>query len=94
MAKTAATEAACGPDFTYLSIQGPSTVYCFTFDVREGDCLDVDVLKTPCASATQKVLRVVPGPETDSTCQDVPGVDTVILAGPEPASVACVGPNR
>jgi len=50
LAKTTADEGGC-PARDYLRIQAATTVYCFTLDVKAGDCLDSGYLKVACGSA-------------------------------------------
>lgn len=77
----------------YVVITGPSgAVYCFTIDVKPGDCVDNYYLKVACGStATFTVLKTEPGPGGDTSCRNVVGVQRWVPAG-DPAEVACIGP--
>jgi hypothetical protein len=47
----------------YVVVQGTGgTVYCFTLDLRSGDCLDVNYLKVACSGAAFTVLKTEAGP--------------------------------
>jgi hypothetical protein len=74
-------------------ISGPNgAVYCFTIDVKAGDCVDNNYLKVACgAGAAFTVLKNEAGPGGDTSCRDVTGAQRWVPAG-HPAEVACIGP--
>lgn len=79
----------------YLLIQAPSEVYCFTLDVKQGDCLDNNFLKVACgASAPFAVLSLEAGPGTQSSCASATGATRWVPASYNPAKVACIGPPK
>ncbi|HEY4021611.1 MAG TPA: hypothetical protein VGM75_23180 [Pseudonocardiaceae bacterium] len=77
----------------YVVITGPSgAVYCFTIDVKAGDCVDNYYLKVACgAQATYAVIKTEAGPGGAASCRNVVGVQRWVPAG-YPAAVACIGP--
>ncbi|HEY3606649.1 MAG TPA: hypothetical protein VGL06_04075 [Pseudonocardiaceae bacterium] len=82
-------------DHEYLRVSAPSTgVYCFTLDVKQGDCVDSSFLKSPCAPGAFTVLRTEPGPGGSTSCTDTAGATHWVPVGRNPVAVACVGPAR
>ena len=77
----------------YVVITGPSsTVYCFTIDAKAGDCVSNYYLKVACGTnAAFTVLKVEPGPGSNTSCHDVSGAQRWVPAG-YPAQVACIAP--
>lgn len=77
----------------YVVITGPSgSVYCFTIDVKAGDCVDGNYLKMGCGlNATFTVLKEESGPGGNNSCRNVAGVQRWVPAG-YPSQVACIGP--
>lgn len=77
----------------YVVITGPKgSVYCFTIDIKAGDCVDGNYLKVSCGpNATYTVLKEEAGPGSNNSCRNVVGVQRWVPAG-YPAQVACIGP--
>jgi hypothetical protein len=83
------------PDHQYLRVSAPAAaVYCFTLDVRKGDCLDSSFLKAPCTPGAFSVLKTEAGPGGAQSCTDVAGATHWVPAGHDPVAVACIGPAR
>jgi len=83
------------PDHQFLRVSGPSSgVYCFTLDVKKGDCLDNSFLKAPCTPGAFAVLSVEPGPGSANSCTTSVGATHWVPIGHDPVSVACVGPAK
>ncbi|HEX4702480.1 MAG TPA: hypothetical protein VH352_10170 [Pseudonocardiaceae bacterium] len=83
------------PDHEYLRVSGPSAgVYCFTLDVKPGDCLDNSFLKAPCTTGALTVLKTEPGPGGANSCTDVTGATHWVPVGHDPVAVACIGPAK
>lgn len=76
----------------YVVITGPGgAVYCFTIDVKAGDCVDNYYLKVSCGpSAAFAVLKEEAGPGSNNSCRTVTGAQRWVPAG-YPAQVACIG---
>jgi hypothetical protein len=82
-------------DHEYLRVSAPSTgVYCFTLDVKQGDCVDNSFLKSPCAPGAFTVLKTEPGPGGSTSCTDAAGATHWVPVSRNPVSVACIGPAR
>jgi hypothetical protein len=71
-----------------------SGVYCFTLDVKKGDCLDNSFLKAPCVAGAFAVLAVEAGPGGDTSCGTVAGATHWVPVGHDPVAVACIGPAK
>lgn len=83
------------PDHQYLRVSAPSSgVYCFTLDVRKGDCLDNSFLRAPCAAGAFMVLSTEPGPGSANSCTTSAGATHWVPIGHDPVSVACIGPAK
>lgn len=89
------------PDMTgcanhqYLRITAPSSaVYCFTLDIKQGDCVDANYLKAPCAGAAFKVLTTEQGPGNATSCGKTTGATHWVPAGVNPVRVGCLGPPK
>jgi hypothetical protein len=77
----------------YVVVQGaPGTVYCFTLDLKVGDCVDVNYLKVACTGAAFTVIKTEAGPGTDTSCRDAVGAKHWLPADRNPVQVACIGP--
>jgi hypothetical protein len=82
-------------DHEYLRVSAPSTgVYCFTLDVKQGDCVDSSFLKSPCAPGAFTVLKTEPGPGGSASCTDAAGATHWVPVSRNPVAVACIGPAR
>lgn len=80
-------------DHQYLRLSAPSAgVYCFTLDIRKGDCVDENYLKTACAGADFRVLSTESGPGGDQSCTRSPGATHWVPIGHDPVRVGCLGP--
>jgi hypothetical protein len=80
-------------DHQYLRLSTPSSgYYCFTLDIKQGDCVDKNYLKTPCPEAAYLVLRTEPGPGSDSSCTTITGATHWVPVGRDPVEVGCLGP--
>lgn len=94
VARTAASLGDCA-SHQYLLIQAPSEVYCFTLDVKQGDCLDNNFLKVACGGSVPfAVLSLEAGPGTQSSCAGATGATRWVPASYNPAKVACIGPPK
>jgi hypothetical protein len=94
LAVSAAAMTGCA-DHQYLRLTAPdSGVYCFTLDIRPGDCVDDSYLKAPCGSAPYVVLRTEPGPGGSSSCTDAVGATRWVPVGRNPVRVGCLGPAK
>jgi hypothetical protein len=93
LAKAVADLAGC-ESHQYLAIQATSGVYCFTLDLKQGDCLDNNYLKTPCASAAFTVLSTETGPGSTNSCATAAGATHWVPTGVNPVKVACIGPPK
>ena len=83
------------PDHEYLRVTSPTaSVYCFTLDVKKGDCLDNSFLKAPCSAGAFTVLSTEPGPGGSTSCTAQPGATHWVPVGHDPVSVACIGPAK
>lgn len=83
------------PDHEYLRVTTPASgVYCFTLDVRKGDCLDNSFLKSPCTAGAFSVLSTEPGPGGSTSCTGQPGATHWVPVGHDPVTVACIGPAK
>jgi hypothetical protein len=82
-------------DHEYLRVSSASTgVYCFTLDVKQGDCVDSSFLKSPCAAGAFTVLKTEPGPGGSASCTDTAGATHWVPVSRDPVAVACIGPAR
>lgn len=82
-------------DHQYLRVAAPAdAIYCFTLDVKKGDCLDSSFLKAPCAPGAFAVLKTEPGPGGTQSCTDVTGATHWVPIGHDPVAVACIGPSK
>lgn len=80
------------PDHQFLRVSAPSSgVYCFTLDVKKGDCLDNSFLKAPCTPGVFTVLSVEAGPGSANSCTTSAGATHWVPIGHDPVSVACIG---
>jgi hypothetical protein len=80
-------------DHQYLRLSAPSTaVDCFTLDIRQGDCVDANYLKTPCPGASFKVLQTQQGPGNADSCAATTGATHWVPVGRNPVRVGCLGP--
>lgn len=93
--------AAVTPDMTgcadheYLRLSAPSAgVYCFTLDIKRGDCVDGNYLKRACAGAAFMVLNTEPGPGNSDSCASTAGATHWVPVGREPVQVGCLGPPK
>ena len=83
------------PDHQYLRVAASTSgVYCFTLDIRKGDCVDTSFLKSPCAAGAFSVLATEPGPGGANSCTATAGATHWVPAGHDPVAVACIGPAR
>jgi hypothetical protein len=83
------------PDHQYLRVAAPAAgVYCFTLDVKKGDCVDASFLKSPCAAGAFSVLSTEAGPGDTTSCAGVTGATHWVPIGHDPVAVACIGPAR
>jgi hypothetical protein len=83
------------PDHEYLRVTSPASgVYCFTLDVKKGDCLDNSFLKAPCSAGAFTVLSTEPGPGGSTSCTGQAGATHWVPVGHDPVSVACIGPAK
>jgi hypothetical protein len=82
-------------DHEYLRVSAASTgFYCFTLDVKQGDCVDSSFLKSPCAAGAFTVLKTEPGPGGSASCTDATGATHWVPVSRNPVAVACIGPAR
>jgi hypothetical protein len=82
-------------DHEYLRVAAASAgVYCFTLDVKQGDCVDSSFLKSPCAAGAYTVLKTEPGPGDSASCTDAAGATHWVPVSRDPVAVACIGPAR
>jgi hypothetical protein len=82
-------------DHQYLRVSAPPAgVYCFTLDVRQGDCVDSSFLKSPCTAGAFTVLKTEPGPGGSASCTDAAGATHWVPVSRNPVAVACIGPAR
>jgi hypothetical protein len=82
-------------DHEYLRVSAqPGGVYCFTLDVKQGDCVDSSFLKSPCAAGAFTVLKTEPGPGGSASCTDAAGATHWVPVSHDPVAVACIGPAR
>jgi hypothetical protein len=80
-------------DHEYLRLSAPSTgVYCFTLDIRQGDCVDANYLKTSCSRADFEVLHTEDGPGSSNSCTGIKGATHWVPIGRDPVLVGCLGP--
>ncbi len=80
-------------DHQYLRLSAPSAgYYCFTLDIKPGDCVDSNYLKVSCSVAAFVVLRTEPGPGSDSSCTTTTGATHWVPIGRDPVEVGCLGP--
>lgn len=80
-------------DHQYLRLSAPSAgVYCFTLDLRTGDCVDENYLKTPCAAAQFRMLSTEAGPGGTESCTTAKGATHWVPIGRDPVAVGCLGP--
>ncbi|HWC81254.1 MAG TPA: hypothetical protein VG756_14975 [Pseudonocardiaceae bacterium] len=93
LAKQVSTVGGC-ESHQYLAIQAPSAVDCFTLDIKQGDCLDNNYLKAPCATAPFAVLTEENGPGGSNSCATASGATHWVPAGVNPVKVACIGPPK
>jgi hypothetical protein len=83
------------PDHQYLRVSASTSgVYCFTLDIRKGDCVDNSFLKSPCTAGAFSVLATEPGPGGANSCTATAGATHWVPAGHDPVAVACIGPAR
>ncbi|HEY1571411.1 MAG TPA: hypothetical protein VGG05_08730 [Pseudonocardiaceae bacterium] len=79
-------------DHEYLRLTSPSSgVYCFTLDIRQGDCVDENYLKTPCSEADFRVLSTEAGPGGTESCTTSRGASHWVPIGRDPVRVGCLG---
>jgi hypothetical protein len=79
-------------DHQYLRLTAPSTgVYCFTLDIRQGDCVDANYLRQPCAGASFMVLQTEQGPGNADSCAATAGATHWVPVGRNPVRVGCLG---
>jgi hypothetical protein len=82
-------------DHEYLRVSAPpAAVYCFTLDVKQGDCVDSSFLKSPCTAGAFTVLKTEPGPGGSASCTDAAGATHWVPVSRDPVAVACIGPAR
>jgi hypothetical protein len=82
-------------DHQYLRVSAPPVgVYCFTLDVKPGDCVDSSFLKSPCTPGAFTVLKTEPGPGGSASCTDAAGATHWVPVSRDPVAVACIGPAR
>lgn len=93
LAQVAAGVNGCA-DHQYLRVRGANAVYCFTLDVKLGDCLDNSYIKIACGAGTFTVLKTEPGPGTSSSCGDAHGATHWVPVGRDPVVVGCIGPTK
>jgi hypothetical protein len=80
-------------DHQYLRLSAPSSgYYCFTLDIKRGDCVDQNYLKASCSVAAFTVLQTEPGPGSDSSCTSTTGATHWVPIGRDPVEVGCLGP--
>jgi hypothetical protein len=80
-------------DHQYLRLTAPNAgVYCFTLDIKKGDCVDENYLKTPCATAAFTVLKTESGPGSSDSCTTATGATHWVPIGRNPVEVGCLGP--
>lgn len=80
-------------DHQYLRITAPSSaVYCFTLDLKQGDCVDDNYLKAPCSGAPFMVLETEAGPGNSNSCVTATGATHWVPVGRDPVEVGCLGP--
>jgi hypothetical protein len=80
-------------DHQYLRLTAPNAgVYCFTLDIKKGDCVDENYLKTPCGSAAFTVLKTESGPGSAASCTTATGATHWVPIGRDPVEVGCLGP--
>lgn len=78
----------------YLRIGAPDgSVYCFTLDLQQGDCVDSSYLKTSCVNARYIVENTEDGPGGSDSCQDVDGATQWVPIGSDPVMVGCLAPT-
>lgn len=90
LARTVTGSSDCA-DHQYLRVRAGTGVYCFTLDVKPGDCLDRTFLKQPCPAAGYQVIKVEPGPGGTNSCHGVPNATYWVPVGREPVSTGCIG---
>jgi hypothetical protein len=82
-------------DHQYLRVSAPPAgVYCFTLDVKQGDCVDSSFLKSACTAGAFTVLKTEPGPGGSASCTDAAGATHWVPVGRNPVVIACIGPAR
>jgi hypothetical protein len=80
-------------DHQYLRLTAPTTgVYCFTLDIKKGDCVDENYLKTACGTAAFSVLKTESGPGSADSCTSADGATHWVPVGRDPVEVGCLGP--
>jgi hypothetical protein len=80
-------------DHQYLRLSAPSAgVYCFTLDLKPGDCVDENYLKRACDGAPFRVLSTESGPGGTQSCTTAKGATHWVPIGHDPVRVGCLGP--
>ncbi|HEY3752239.1 MAG TPA: hypothetical protein VGL80_23900 [Pseudonocardiaceae bacterium] len=80
-------------DHQYLRLTAPNAgVYCFTLDIKKGDCVDENYLKAPCGTAAFTVLKTEAGPGSSESCTTATGATHWVPIGRDPVEVGCLGP--
>lgn len=94
LAMTSPDMAGCA-DRQYLRLSAPNAgVYCFTLDVKQGDCVDNNYLKTPCSTAPYVVLSTEAGPGSANSCTGATGATHWVPVGRDPVKVGCLAPTK
>ncbi|HEX5402401.1 MAG TPA: hypothetical protein VFX16_08880 [Pseudonocardiaceae bacterium] len=82
-------------DHQYLRLTAPNAgVYCFTLDIKKGDCVDENYLKTSCGTAAFTVLKTESGPGSGDSCTTATGATHWVPIGRDPVEVGCLGPTH
>lgn len=83
-------------DHQYLRVSAPTSgVYCFTLDLKAGDCLDNSYLKIACGTtAPFTVLKTEAGPGGSNSCTTAAGATHWVPIGHDPVTVGCIGPPK
>jgi hypothetical protein len=80
-------------DHQYLRVSAPTSgVYCFTLDLKQGDCLDSSYIKVACGSSPFVVLKTEAGPGGSNSCTSAAGATHWVPVGLNPVQVGCIGP--
>ncbi|HVV19445.1 MAG TPA: hypothetical protein VHF06_08420 [Pseudonocardiaceae bacterium] len=94
LAMTSPDMAGCA-EHQYLRLSAPDAgVYCFTLDIKQGDCVNGSYLKAACSTAQYVVLRTEAGPGSSSSCMDATGATHWVPVGRDPVKVGCLGPTK